>query len=209
MNMASNLQDSLAQSLDGGVPLLENKEEGKRPPPRNGTNKAPASDSSTASEFEDDEDGAEEREVAGGGGGGGGGGAKGEEALEAKKSLDLSVFVTNYEIDPNDIKLGELLGSGSYGKVYKGKLYAKDVAVKKLNTKFLDEKALRAFGQEVDIMWYLFGLFFVLLSVPPLSQLFHIGRLGTHPVSAICGIRTWSFSWGHAPRLATSPSSLS
>jgi hypothetical protein len=75
-------------------------------------------------------------------------------AAAGKKSLDLSVFVTNYEIDPKDIKLGELLGSGSYGKVYKAKLYAKDVAVKKLTTKFLDEKALRAFGHEVDIMWY-------------------------------------------------------
>ncbi|ELR25342.1 Dual specificity protein kinase shkC, putative [Acanthamoeba castellanii str. Neff] len=75
-----------------------------------------------------------------------------EKNAAAKKSLDYSVFVTNYEIDPKDIKLGDLLGSGSYGKVYKAKLYAKDVAVKKLTTKFLDEKALRAFGHEVDIM---------------------------------------------------------
>jgi len=86
-----------------------------------------------------------------------------EKNAAAKKSLDYSVFVTNYEIDPKDIKLGDLLGSGSYGKVYKAKLYAKDVAVKKLTTKFLDEKALRAFGHEVDIMWYAFLFLLFLL----------------------------------------------
>jgi hypothetical protein len=75
-------------------------------------------------------------------------------AASGKKVPDYSAFVTNYEIDPRDIKLGDLLGSGSYGKVYRAKLYAKDVAVKKLTTKFLDEKALRAFGHEVNIMWY-------------------------------------------------------
>ncbi len=89
--------------------------------------------------------------------------AEGQDEKDSQ-SLDLSAFVTNYEVDPRDLHLGEVLGSGSYGKVYRAKLFGKDVAVKKLTTKLLDDKALKAFGQEVNIMWY----FLSFLSAPNL-----------------------------------------
>ena len=64
-----------------------------------------------------------------------------------------SPYATNYEINPKDINLEkEPIGTGAYGKVYKGKLHGKEVAVKKINTRFLDDKALVNFLKEVDIM---------------------------------------------------------
>jgi serine/threonine protein kinase len=48
--------------------------------------------------------------------------------------------------------LGEKLGSGSFGEVYKGKLRGVEVAVKKLSLKQLDERKINQFKKEVAIM---------------------------------------------------------
>jgi serine/threonine protein kinase len=56
------------------------------------------------------------------------------------------------EIQDNEIELIEELGSGCFGKVYLGKCRGKDVAIKKLHSQRLDEKTLRDFKKEVEVM---------------------------------------------------------
>eukprot|EP01089_Gocevia_fonbrunei_P007802 TRINITY_DN1909_c0_g3_i1.p1 TRINITY_DN1909_c0_g3~~TRINITY_DN1909_c0_g3_i1.p1 ORF type:complete len:524 (+),score=95.03 TRINITY_DN1909_c0_g3_i1:65-1636(+) len=70
----------------------------------------------------------------------------------AGTSSTPTAFVQSYELDPKDITIIDTIGQGAFGKVYKGKLFGKDVAVKKLVTKFLDDKALTNFVKEIDIM---------------------------------------------------------
>jgi len=57
-----------------------------------------------------------------------------------------------WEINPNDVELGKLLGKGAFGEVYRGKLHGKEVAVKKLTAQSIDEEVLADFRKEVDIM---------------------------------------------------------
>lgn len=57
-----------------------------------------------------------------------------------------------WELEPDSIKVGKRLGSGAFGEVFKGKLFGKEVAVKKLLNQNLDPEALAAFKKEVAIM---------------------------------------------------------
>ena len=59
---------------------------------------------------------------------------------------------TKWELEPDSIKLGKRLGSGAFGEVFKGKLYGKEVAVKKLLNQNLDGDSLSSFKKEVTIM---------------------------------------------------------
>lgn len=60
--------------------------------------------------------------------------------------------LTDCNIDPNDITIDKELGHGAFGIVYRGKLFGKQVAVKKLINQQLDAETLSAFKKEVGIM---------------------------------------------------------
>ena len=59
---------------------------------------------------------------------------------------------TKWELEPEDIKVGKKLGSGAFGEVFRGKLFGKEVAVKKLINQDLDPDSLNSFKKEVQIM---------------------------------------------------------
>jgi len=56
------------------------------------------------------------------------------------------------EIDPSEIEELEIIGEGSFGKVYIGRCRGKDVAIKKLNKPITDTKTLKTFKDEVGVM---------------------------------------------------------
>eukprot|EP01089_Gocevia_fonbrunei_P004739 TRINITY_DN14793_c0_g1_i1.p1 TRINITY_DN14793_c0_g1~~TRINITY_DN14793_c0_g1_i1.p1 ORF type:complete len:542 (-),score=98.64 TRINITY_DN14793_c0_g1_i1:129-1754(-) len=56
------------------------------------------------------------------------------------------------EIDPAAIKLGSELGGGSFGKVYRGVCYSKDVAIKVPQVQSLDREQLLSLRTEIKIM---------------------------------------------------------
>jgi len=60
-------------------------------------------------------------------------------------------------IDPSDLELGSLVGTGGFGEVYKAEWLSHDqtVAVKKLRVHTMDQKAVKAFYQETKILFAL------------------------------------------------------
>eukprot|EP01112_Ceratiomyxa_fruticulosa_P000526 TRINITY_DN1047_c0_g1_i4.p1 TRINITY_DN1047_c0_g1~~TRINITY_DN1047_c0_g1_i4.p1 ORF type:complete len:551 (-),score=111.04 TRINITY_DN1047_c0_g1_i4:250-1902(-) len=60
------------------------------------------------------------------------------------------------EIRPEEITLEELIGTGSFGKVYKGRCRQKAVAVKILHKQQFDPATLAAFRKEVHLMSKIF-----------------------------------------------------
>lgn len=50
--------------------------------------------------------------------------------------------------------MGQEIGTGTFGKVLRGKCRGKDVAIKVLHKPIDDEKTLTAFKKEVEIMRY-------------------------------------------------------
>lgn len=56
------------------------------------------------------------------------------------------------EILPNELEILNLLGNGSFGKVYRGRCRSKDVAVKVLHHQELDEATIATFRKEVEIV---------------------------------------------------------
>eukprot|EP00010_Vexillifera_abyssalis_P008880 CAMPEP_0201544270 /NCGR_PEP_ID=MMETSP0173_2-20130828/869_1 /ASSEMBLY_ACC=CAM_ASM_000268 /TAXON_ID=218659 /ORGANISM="Vexillifera sp., Strain DIVA3 564/2" /LENGTH=537 /DNA_ID=CAMNT_0047952329 /DNA_START=58 /DNA_END=1668 /DNA_ORIENTATION=+ len=55
-------------------------------------------------------------------------------------------------LDPKEIAIDKELGKGAFGIVYRGKLFGKQVAVKKLINQNVDAETLAAFKKEVAIM---------------------------------------------------------
>jgi len=60
------------------------------------------------------------------------------------------------EIHPYEIETNDTVGTGSFGKVLKGKCRGKDVAIKMLHKPITDEKTLATFKKEVAIMSTIF-----------------------------------------------------
>ena len=56
------------------------------------------------------------------------------------------------DIEPHEIVLGEKLGEGQFGAVYRGTCRGKEVAVKRLFKQDLDPETLADFKKEVEIM---------------------------------------------------------
>ena len=56
------------------------------------------------------------------------------------------------EIEPESIEMGVEIGTGSFGKVFKGRCRQKDVAIKVLHKQNFDQKTMEAFRREVKIM---------------------------------------------------------
>lgn len=56
------------------------------------------------------------------------------------------------EIKVSDLQFGELIGEGSFGKVYRGGLWGLDVAIKKLNRASLQTSIVKDFKKEVRVM---------------------------------------------------------
>jgi len=58
----------------------------------------------------------------------------------------------NWEVNPEHVELGQKLGTGAYGIVYRAKLHGVDVAVKLLNLPSLNQTELTDFQNEISIM---------------------------------------------------------
>ena len=58
----------------------------------------------------------------------------------------------NIEIKPSDISRGELIGSGGFGAVYKGRWSGKYVAIKVLVCDHLNAEANAEFKRELEVM---------------------------------------------------------
>lgn len=67
-------------------------------------------------------------------------------------NADRMETLADCNIDPNDITIDMELGKGAFGIVYRGKLFGKHVAVKKLINQQLDAETLTTFKKEVGIM---------------------------------------------------------
>lgn len=63
--------------------------------------------------------------------------------------------------------MGQEIGTGTFGKVLRGKCRGKDVAIKVLHKPIDDEKTLTSFKKEVEIMRY------VVHSLSPSTTLFY------------------------------------
>ena len=57
-----------------------------------------------------------------------------------------------WEISEDEITITDMIGKGSFGEVYKGRVWGSDVAVKLLNTTAAGEEALKSLGAEVAIL---------------------------------------------------------
>ena len=58
----------------------------------------------------------------------------------------------NYEIKASAVTRGELIGSGGFGSVYKGRWSGKYVAIKMLACDHLDDEADAEFEKELEVM---------------------------------------------------------
>ncbi len=63
----------------------------------------------------------------------------------------------NWLIEPDELKLDEVVGVGSFGKVYCGTFRGKKVAVKKVHASQMGEPKLKEFQNELNTMWYAVG----------------------------------------------------
>lgn len=68
-----------------------------------------------------------------------------------------------WDIPFDELKIGELIGTGRFGKVYRGNWHG-DVAIKVLNMDYLDdEKTLETFRMEVRYIFLMFNRVFLFI----------------------------------------------
>jgi serine/threonine protein kinase len=67
-------------------------------------------------------------------------------------SLLMSANLCRWVIDFQDVDVGEQIGMGSYGVVYRGKWKSIDVAIKKFINQKLDERRMLEFRAEMALL---------------------------------------------------------
>ena len=58
----------------------------------------------------------------------------------------------NIEIKPSDVSRGEMIGSGGFGAVYKGRWFGSHVAIKMLACQHMDKETSEEFMRELELM---------------------------------------------------------
>lgn len=70
-----------------------------------------------------------------------------------------SLSMREWDIPYDELKIGEIIGAGRFGKVYRGNWHG-DVAIKVLNMDYLDdEKTLETFRMEVSTFSLISGIY--------------------------------------------------
>lgn len=79
--------------------------------------------------------------------------------MDTSAEMEPVAPVEDWNIDPSAIQMGELIGEGSFGKVYKAKYLGIDVAVKKI---LESVEQAQEFEHEVAVLKYVLRMKIVL-----------------------------------------------
>eukprot|EP00002_Diphylleia_rotans_P000457 TRINITY_DN1023_c0_g1_i11.p1 TRINITY_DN1023_c0_g1~~TRINITY_DN1023_c0_g1_i11.p1 ORF type:complete len:2307 (+),score=387.96 TRINITY_DN1023_c0_g1_i11:43-6963(+) len=72
-----------------------------------------------------------------------------QKKLRIMREREEQLFV---HVKYSDLEFGKLLGAGSFGEVFAGEWRGTEVAIKRINAKKLDKKAIQSFKDEVAVM---------------------------------------------------------
>ena len=82
--------------------------------------------------------------------------------MDTSAEMEPVAPIEDWNIDPSAIQLGELIGEGSFGKVYKAKYLGIDVAVKKI---LESVEQAQEFEHEVAVLKYVSRMMTVLCAI--------------------------------------------
>jgi len=74
------------------------------------------------------------------------------QSSQSLKTLELPAYQSSIEIPLDSIRMGEKVGEGRFGEVFKAQLHGQTVAVKRLKKQEIGEEVLGVFMQEVSIV---------------------------------------------------------
>jgi len=77
---------------------------------------------------------------------------KGKKKKSATSDGNDDIKFSGAEIDPSDLILSKELGGGCFGKVWKGEVHGKPVAIKVPHVQNLDKEQLASLRNEIEIM---------------------------------------------------------